>query len=238
MRLLVFQHIDCEHPGRLRDFLAEDGVRWDAVELDDGEPIPGLADYDALWVMGGPMDVWETQEHPWLAGEKEAIRHWVADLKKPFLGICLGHQLLADALGGRCAPLSPPEIGVLDVDLTKAGIADPIFTDMPGRQKCLQWHGVEVTEPPDGAEILASSPTCKIQAMRIGDHAWSMQYHVEVEDDTVDNWGAIPAYSQALERSLGEGAIDGLRADAAEAMPGFAENARRLYQNFRKAALQ
>ncbi|MEM8952098.1 MAG: type 1 glutamine amidotransferase [Pseudomonadota bacterium] len=235
MRLLVFQHIDCEHPGRLRDFLAEDGVDWDAVELDQGEEIPDLGGYDALWVMGGPMDVWETDDHPWLIAEKEAIRHWVQDLKKPFLGICLGHQLLADALGGRCAPLSPPEIGVLDVDLTEAGQTDRIFTGMPTRQKCLQWHGVEVTEPPDDATILASSPVCRVQAMRVGDHAWSMQYHVEVEDDTVDNWSVIPAYRDALTNSLGPGAIDGLRRDAERKMAGFVANARKLYVNFRMA---
>ena len=73
MRLLVFQHIACEHPGRLRDFLKEDGVVWDAVQLDEGDPIPALNGYDALWVMGGPMDVWETDNHPWLAAEKEAL---------------------------------------------------------------------------------------------------------------------------------------------------------------------
>jgi len=233
MRLLVFQHIDCEHPGRLRDFLKEDGIEWDAVELDQGEEIPDLTDYDALWVMGGPMDVWETDSHPWLIQEKEAIRHWVADLKKPFLGICLGHQLLADALGGACAPLSPPEIGVLEVGLTEAGRTDPIFQEMPTRQKCLQWHGVEVQVPPDGAAVLASSPACSIQAMRVGDCAWSMQYHVEVEDDTVDNWSVIPAYRDALEGSLGASAIDGLRRDAAGEMAGFVENTGKLYANFR-----
>lgn len=234
MRLLVFQHIDCEHPGRLRDFLREDGIDWDAVELDQGEEIPDLSAYDALWVMGGPMDVWETDDHPWLIDEKEAIRRWVTDLKRPFLGICLGHQLLADALGGRCAPLTPPEIGVLDVGLTAAGRTDPIFANMPACQKCLQWHGVEVTVPPDGAVILASSPACRIQAMRVGACAWSMQYHVEVEDDTVDNWSAIPAYRDALEGSLGQDAIGGLRRDAEKELPGFFSNAGKLYANFRK----
>lgn len=236
MRLLVFQHVDCEHPGMLRQFLAADEIQWDAVELGQGEPIPDLRTYDALWVMGGPMDVWETDEYPWLVPEKEAIRQWVIDLKKPYLGICLGHQLLADALGGRCAPLKPPEIGILEVELTAEGIADPIFKNMPKQQECLQWHGVEVTDLPNSAVLLASSPASRIQSMRIGDHAWSMQYHVEVEDDTIDNWGIIPAYRSALEVTLGDGAINDLRRDAASALTSFNANARKLYNNFRAAS--
>ena len=74
MRLLVFQHIACEHPGQLRQYLDADGIDWRAVELDAGEPIPPLEDYDALWVMGGPMDVWQEDEHPWLKAEKAFIR--------------------------------------------------------------------------------------------------------------------------------------------------------------------
>jgi GMP synthase-like glutamine amidotransferase len=235
MRLLVFQHIDCEHPGMLRKFLAEDGVAWDAVELDRGEEIPALEPYDALWVMGGPMDVWDVREHPWLVQEKHAIRRWVRELDRPFLGLCLGHQLLADALGGTCGPQRPPEIGVLDVELTAEGLADPIFAEMPERQKCLQWHSTEVAQAPDGAIVLAASPTCPIQAMRIGSHAWSMQYHVEVEPDTVDNWSAVPAYRHALETTLGASALTNLKRDAAASMAGFTANAEKLYRNFRRA---
>ena len=115
----------CENSSRT------DGVDWTAVELDAGEPIPPLEDYDALWVMGGPMDVWDVAEHPWLVPEKRAIRRWVRELEKPFLGLCLGHQLLADALGGTCGPQRPPEIGILEVELTPEGEADPIFAGMP-----------------------------------------------------------------------------------------------------------
>ena len=232
MRLLVFQHIDCEHPGVLRKFLAEDGIEWDAVELDAGQEIPPLELYDALWVMGGPMDVWDVDEHPWLVAEKRAIRRWVRDLDRPFLGLCLGHQLLADALGGTCGPQRPPEIGILDVELTQAGLADPIFAGMPRSQKCLQWHSVRVAEAPEGAIVLAQSPACPIQAMRVGRHAWSMQYHVEIEAETVDNWGAVPAYRRALETTLGSKALLQLKADADANIRDLTDNAERLYRNF------
>ena len=232
VRLLVFQHIDCEHPGQLRQYLARDRVDWQAVELDAGDPIPPLEAFDALWVMGGPMDVWDVDRCPWLVEEKRAIRRWVSELRRPFLGLCLGHQLLADALGGTCGPQQPPEIGVLEVELTPAGRVDSIFSGMPRRQKVLQWHSVRVAQPPDGAVVLAASGGCPVQAMRVGDRAWSMQYHVEVEPDTVGNWGAVPAYRRALEKTLGGGALEQLQRDADSTMDGFVCNAERLYTNF------
>ena len=99
MHILVLQHAQVEHPGILRDFLKEDGHTWDVVELDQGEALRDIDEYDALWVMGGPMDVWQEAEHPWLKAEKKFIKQSVMDKGKPYLGLCLGHQLLAEALG-------------------------------------------------------------------------------------------------------------------------------------------
>ncbi|MBI00712.1 MAG: GMP synthase [Acidimicrobiaceae bacterium] len=235
MRLLVLQHIECEHPAQFRRHLESDGTDWVAVELDLGEEIPPLGTFDALWVMGGPMNVWDTDEHPWLVAEKAAIRQWVVDMERPFLGICLGHQLLADALDGRCGYQDPSEIGVLDVHLTRAGIADPIFAGLPPIQRALQWHSVQVVQPPPSATVLAESSACAIQAMRVGRHAWSMQYHIEVEPETVVNWGRVPAYRSALESTLGPDALIELETDAAETMADFNRNAELLYRNFMEA---
>ncbi len=236
MRLLVFQHIDCEHPGIFRRFLQEDGISWDAVELDEGEQIPDLNVYDVLWVMGGPMDVWDTDQHPWLVPEKAAIRQWVGEMNKPFLGLCLGHQLLADALGGKCEIQSPSEIGILDVSLTDAGRTDPIMNGVDTTMKCLQWHSVQVSQLPEGAEILAQSDVCACQAMRVGDKAYSTQFHMELESTTVSNWGAIPAYADALEKTLGLGSLDKLATEASQHMDDFERNARQLYENFKQIA--
>lgn len=238
MRLLVFQHIDCEHPGIFRSFLAEDGIAWDAVELDRGEAIPDLDAYDALWVMGGPMDVWDLEENPWLEPEKAAIRDWVRVRRKPFMGVCLGHQLLADALGGRCDWLEPPEVGILEVTLTEAGREDRLFGEVDPVAKCLQWHSVQVVEPPEDAVILASSDVCRCQAMRVGDRAYGIQYHVELEASTISDWGEILAYAAALEKVRGAGALARMDAEAQPLMPDFARNARRLYDAFMRMALE
>ena len=234
-RLLVFQHIAIEHPGIFRDFLAEDGIEWLAVELDEGEAIPDLGGFDALWVMGGPMDVWEEDEHSWFKDEKAAIREAVRERGLPYFGFCLGHQLLADALGGAVGKADTPEIGILDIELTDDGEASPLFKGMSRHGKCLQWHGAEVMRTPDGARVLAASPACRVQAMSLGARAFSLQYHVEITPTTVSDWAAVPAYQAALEENLGADALPQFRADTAAHMPAFNLDARRLYENFMAA---
>ena len=230
-RILVFQHIDIEHPGIFRDFLAEDGIDWQAVELDAGEVIPDLSDYDALWVMGGPMDVWQEEEHPWLVAEKAAIREAVLDRGLSYLGLCLGHQLLAEALGGAVGPAAQPEIGFLEIALTAAGRNHPLFAGFPGASDCLQWHSAEVLAVPESLAVLAESPACRVQALALGEQAYSLQYHLELTDRTIAEWGAVPAYAEALDAALGAGALPAFEAEAQAKMGAFNADARRLYDN-------
>ncbi len=235
MRILCLQHASVEHPGVFRDYLAEDGHEWVPVELDQGEPLPALDGFDALWVLGGPMDVWEEETYPWLASEKAFIREAVAQRGLPYLGLCLGHQLLAEALGGTVGRSKSPEIGVLPVQLTDAG-ADSVFLDgLPDEFDTLQWHSAEVKTMPEGALCLASSPACVIQAMSWQSRAYSVQFHVEVEPDTVSNWNAIPQYANALQAALGASGPAVLQSACEQGMHRFNDVAERLYINWIQA---
>lgn len=233
MKILVLQHLAVEHPGVFRDFLREDGLDWRTVELDEGEPIPDLEPYDVMMVMGGPQDTWQEDEFPWLKAEKAAIRRFVADMGRPYLGMCLGHQLLAEALGGRVGPGAKPEVGALTITQTEAGREDPLFRGVPDPIEVLQWHGAEVKALPEGAVQLARSDVCEVQSFRYGSRAYGLQCHVEATKETVDNWVAVPEYARALEDTLGPGSVQRLEADVAARLPIYSSVARTFYENFK-----
>ncbi len=235
--ILVLQHIEIEDPGYLLDLMRADGMRVTQIELDAGESIPDEVDsYDAMLCMGGPMDTWMEDEYPWLVDEKRAIRDWVVDRQKPFLGFCLGCQLLGEVLGGRVERSTPPEIGMLDIEMTDAAAHDPLFADYPAVVKALQWHSYEVRglENTPGVEILGSSATTPYQIFSYREHAWAMQFHVEVRADTVGLWGEVPEYRDALEASLGAGALQRLDDEARAQMPEMNRLAGLLYENFKR----
>jgi GMP synthase-like glutamine amidotransferase len=175
-------------------------------------------------------------EHPWLKAEKAFIRDAVEGRGVPFLGLCLGHQLLAEALGGRVGASQIPEIGVMDVALTEEGASSVLMDGLPERFETLQWHSAEITRLPVGAQVLATSPACAVQAMKWGTRAYSVQFHVEVEQDTVKNWADIPAYRAALEAAMGAGATARLEAHVTARQASFETAAERLYINWMQTA--
>ena len=230
MKFLVLQHINIEHPGIFLKFMKEDNILVDTVELDENEKIPNLDKYDAMIVMGGPMDTWQEEIHPWLKIEKESIHNFVSVKKKPYLGLCLGAQLLSEAIGGKVRKMKVPEIGVLNVSIKDD---ESIFKDMDKNLKALQWHSYEVCNLPSSAKILASSPVCNIQAFS-SEKAFGLQFHVEQTCETVPQWACVPEYKSALENTLGQNALEKFKKDVEENLNIFNNSAKIIYKNFKK----
>jgi GMP synthase-like glutamine amidotransferase len=235
-RALVFQHMDHDHPGRFLDYFAEDGIAPSAVRLWEGQPIPPLQDFDFLFVLGGAQDTWEEDKFPYLAAEKQAIREWVNERARPYLGVCLGHQLLATALGGEVALAGTSEIGVKQVSISRESAQHPFFEGLAGTHKVMQWHHAEVKAPPPTAKVLASSPDAAVQAIAIDGHALGLQFHAEFSPQTVAGWESLPGYISSLDAALGTNAYDRVRAEALPLMPQMAQLTRRVYDNFKRAS--
>jgi len=230
MKFLVLQHINIEHPGIFLKFMKEDNIKIDTIELDENEKIPNLNPYDAMIVMGGPMDTWQEEAYPWLKPEKEAIHKFVCINKKPYLGLCLGAQLLSEAIGGKVRKMKIPEIGVLKVSIKDN---NSLFKGLNKDLKVLQWHSYEAYDLPSNTNLLASSNECKVQAFS-SINAFGLQFHVEQTNETVPQWACVPEYKSALENTLGQNALEKFKKDVEENLKIFNNSAKIIYDNFKK----
>ena len=165
------------------------------------------------------------------------IRDAVVDRSMPYLGFCLGHQLLVEALGGQVGASAEPEVGIMPVDICDTGPDFDLLQDLPQRFDCLQWHAAEVLNVPVGADVLAKSKACAVQVMAVGPRAISTQFHPEIKEQTVVVWMQDDGNRKALETVLGPGADIALARDVAQKIEHFNTMAWRLYQNWRRAAL-
>jgi len=187
MRALAIVHQNDAGPGVFAEEMAERGVEldeWLLSERGSGPPLE-IADYDAVLTFGGAMHADQEDHHPWLRLEKDFLAAMVDD-RMPVLAVCLGNQLLAEAAGGSARRASEPEIGWFEVEVTEAGMADPVIGPLAPSFEAFQWHSYEAL-PPEGAAILARSAVCA-QAYRIGECAWGIQSHPEVTAADVRWW--------------------------------------------------
>jgi GMP synthase (glutamine-hydrolysing) len=179
MSLLVFQHDRTEPPAVLGSILRDHGHRLRVVELFDGQPLPpDLDDVDGIVSMGGSPNVDQAAEYPWIAGEMALLKQ-AHDRSIPIVGVCLGAQLIAAALGGKVAAMATPEAGWANVKQSFPGTIDTIYQGIPWDTMQVHMHGQEVTTLPPGGTPLAGSKLCKTQAFRVGMTTYGFQYHFE-----------------------------------------------------------
>ena len=241
MEALILQHIKIEDPGYIKDLMLADGWKFTTIELDEGEKIPNnLNQFDAMLCMGGPMDTWMEEKYPWLIDEKQKIKEFVIQLKKPFLGFCLGCQLLGEVAGGKVIKSKPSEIGMLDIEFSDNKNKDILFSTFPNKIKALQWHSYEVIDLENNKDItlLASSSTTKYQIFKYKNHAYGIQFHIEIKKTTVSDWGCVPEYKSALENQLGKGALEKFDKEAKANMKQMNSFSTILYSKFKKEILK
>ncbi len=216
-KILVFQHVPYEPLGTLDPLLKEAGFRIRYVNF-GREPSsrPDLEKYEALIVLGGPMNSDQIDTYPNLITEVDIIREAV-EQDMSVLGICLGAQLLAKALGGSVTRNAVREIGWYDVQLTDAGSSDPVLSAFAPQQEVFQWHEDGITLPP-GVVHLAGSDASPVQAFRHGEHAYGFQFHLEASLPLIDRWLSVPVHQATLEEEQGRIDAQAIRARAEEAI--------------------
>ncbi|MEX0652518.1 MAG: type 1 glutamine amidotransferase [Phycisphaeraceae bacterium] len=179
MAILVFQHHRFESAARLGDILRDEGHHLNVLRLDEGDPFPpDLDDVDGIISLGGPMNVEDQNDHPWITEELALLKDAHA-AGLPMVGICLGAQLIAAALDGKVQAMPAAEMGWHTIKLAFPGTIDPIYAGIPWQHMQFHLHGQEVTELPAAATPLAGSKVCKNQAFKAGLKAYGFQYHFE-----------------------------------------------------------
>lgn len=197
-RMLVFQHVPHEILGTLDPQLRDAGFRIRYVNFGrQGDAAPDISRYHGLVVLGGPMNCDEVARYPHLGTETEAIREAI-ERGMPVLGICLGAQLIARALGARVMKNPEKEIGWYEVTPTPEGRRDPLFSHFNGVEQIFQWHG-DTFEIPQGAVHLATSKSCAHQAFRYRDNVYALQFHLEVDEPLISRWLHTPVMAREIE---------------------------------------
>jgi GMP synthase (glutamine-hydrolysing) len=226
-RVLAIQNYWDDSPGILGEILQQHGIACETVQAEKA-PLPDPANYAAIFALGGPQHAYDPD--PYLAREKELLRRAV-EQDVPFLGICLGAQLLASAMGAPVTRHATTEIGFFEVQLTEQGRNDPLFAGLPGYQQVIHWHE-DTFALPEGATRLAMSQDTPNQAFRVGERAYGVQYHIEVTPAIFALWFGHPDYVSEIERVLGAGALAAIERDRPHRYPRYRDHSRTLCENF------
>lgn len=221
--LLVIKHVENEGPGTIGDYFKDEAWAVKSIDLSRGKSLPASPDqYDAIVCMGGPMNVYEEDRYPFLRVEDEFIRKTVAE-GVPFLGICLGSQLLAKACGAKVKKAPVKEMGWSKVGITEAGRRDPLFNGVKDEALVFQWHE-DTFDIPEKGVLLAESAVCANQAFRVGRNAYGLQFHIEVTPEIITEW--LKSYD-----GVGQESAEMIKEARLNKMP-FLKQAYHIHRNF------
>jgi GMP synthase-like glutamine amidotransferase len=225
-KIIILQHIVSEGPGRLKSFFQQAARVSQIIHLYQGDPLPdSLEQMEAVIVLGGPMNVYEEQKYPFLKQEDIFIKK-VLEKRIPFLGICLGAQLLAKAVGAKVKKAPVKEIGWYRIQLTPSGVADPLWVGFSHELTVFQWHEDTFDIPRKGV-LMATSLTCPHQAFRMGPCAYGLQFHLEATPPMIKAWSA-PFASSPDTKNISNIIRKGLR----DENNGVRKHAHMLFLNF------
>lgn len=222
-----------EGAGLIAEILKERGIAFQPVHLYRGEGLPrDTSDLEGLVVMGGPMSVDEGDLYPFLLPELQLIEKVVSE-KKPILGVCLGSQLIAKALGSRVFANKHREVGWHPISMTPAAKTDPYFSQFPETVTVLHWHG-DTFDLPTGAVLLAKSAKCENQAFRWGENVYALQFHVEATPAMLRVWCSSED-GASYARGAGE-TVDGILKATPLAFRRLEPHARKFLTRYASAA--
>lgn len=228
-RVLVLKHAWEVPVGAMGLIMDTYAIPYDVINVEE-ETLPDPIQYTAILVLGGPQHLYQAEHYPYIAQELAFIRT-VLDMNISFLGICLGGQLLALALKASIKKHTMSEIGFYDVQLTNAGLQDPLLAGLPTQQKVFHWHS-DVFDLPSGATLLATHQNAAHQAFRIGQRAYGLQYHIELNDSMLDTWLYHPDCRKDLLETIGEEGLATIEQDRTQCFTTYQDHSQNLFKNF------
>jgi GMP synthase-like glutamine amidotransferase len=229
-RILILQHVWDNHEGYVGQVLDYYAIPYDVIDVEH-EIIPDAKQYAAVIALGGSQHIYAIDHYPYLVRER-AMLYTIVEDDIPFLGICLGGQLLARAYGGQVRKHTSAEFGFYNVQLTEQGRDDPLFTGFrTSYQTVFHWHE-DTFDLPVGATLLATSDTTRNQAFRYGHRAYGLQYHIEIDDNTLDTWLYDPKCKQSVLERHGMSTYQAAEQARTTLLPAYHQHSRIVIENF------
>jgi GMP synthase (glutamine-hydrolysing) len=228
-RILALQHVWENPEGYVGDVLRTHNIAYDLINVEE-QAIPDPTAYAGVIAFGGSQHVYDHEKYPYFQQEEEILRQIVAS-SIPYLGICLGGQLLAEALGGTVKRHTLTEFGFYDVHFTEEGQSDPLYAGLPGQQKVFHWHEDTFVLPPS-AILLATNGNTRNQAFRYGNSAYGLQYHIELNDTLLDSWLYHPELLEETLHTFGKDTFHQVERDRESYHHIYLRHSRQLVENF------